>query len=112
MTKIIIAGGNDHYVSEKEPGTPLVEVFPSYGVTIVMEETSQSELEDLKSDLPTDTHLVTYRTPQGDVGADAVRAYTKADIFDAYHDAKLTIVSIANGFGSIKPKLFNDKANQ
>ena len=58
--------------------------------------------------LPTDTHLVKYSIGNKTFH-DAVRAYTKVDIFDAYYD-KLngdgTIHSIQSGFGMIKPKLY------
>ena len=35
--------------------------------------------------LPSDTHMVMY-VVEGKTLYDAVRAYTKVDIFDAYHD--------------------------
>lgn len=58
--------------------------------------------------LPTDMHIVHYSVG-GDNYYDAVRAYTKVDIFDAYYD-KLhgigTIHSIKSGYGRIKPKLY------
>ena len=53
-------------------------------------------------------HIVHYSVG-GDVYFDAVRSYTKVDIFDAYYD-KLkdigTIHSIKSGYGRIKPKLY------
>ena len=59
-------------------------------------------------ELPTDIHIVHYSVG-GDVYFDAVRSYTKVDIFDAYYD-KLknigTIHSIKSGYGRIKPKLY------
>ena len=58
--------------------------------------------------LPTDTHIVTF-TKDGVRQFDAVRAYTKVDIFDVYYD-KLKgngiIHSIQSGYGTIKPKLY------
>jgi len=115
MTKIAIAGGNDNYCLElalvnAQDGseTNLAEALPKYGVVLLMQETSDEELVDLNKELPTDTHLVTYKYPDGTVGADAVRSYSKADIFDAYHDSGLQVISIANGYGAIKPKLFTD----
>ena len=36
-------------------------------------------------DLPTDVHIITY-TENGERKFDAVRAYTKVDIFDEYYD--------------------------
>ena len=58
--------------------------------------------------LPTDVHIVTF-TNDGERQFDAVRAYTKVDIFDEYYD-KLgkdnPIHSIESGYGRIKPKLY------
>ena len=58
--------------------------------------------------LPTDIHIVTF-TKDGERQFDAVRAYTKVDIFDEYYD-KLgkdnPIHSIESGYGRIKPKLY------
>ena len=118
--KIAIAGGNDNYClelalansGEGQEETNLAEALPKYGVVLLMQETSEQELIDLNKELPTDTHLITYKYPDGTVGADAVRSYSKADIFDAYHDSGLTVLSITNGFGAIKPKLFVDSAKK
>jgi hypothetical protein len=45
----------------------------------------------------------------GETYYDAVRAYTKVDIFDAYYD-KLksigTIIEIKSGLGKIRPNLY------
>ena len=53
-------------------------------------------------------HVITY-TKDGVRQFDAVRAYTKVDIFDEYFD-KLgrdnPIHSIESGYGRIKPKLY------
>ena len=112
MTKhIAVAGGNDNYMAiaaqETEGGT-INDCLPEYGVILMMQETSEQELIDLASELPTDTHLCHYKSPAGDVFFDAVRAYKKADVFDAYHDMGYTVLSIRNGYGNIKPKLFVD----
>ena len=60
------------------------------------------------SALPTDIHIVEY-TVGGETYYDAVRAYTKVDIFDAYYD-KLksigTLKTIKSGLGRIRPNLF------
>lgn len=60
------------------------------------------------SQLPTDVHIITF-TKDGKRQFDAVRAYTKVDIFDEYYD-KLgkdnPIHSIESGYGRIKPKLY------
>ena len=113
MTEAIIFGGNDNHCLELALANPdsetnFAEALPSYGVVLLMQETSHEELVDLNKDLPTDCHRVDYRYPDGAVGCDAVRSYSKADIFDAYHDSGLKVISITNGFGNIKPKLFND----
>ena len=113
MTKIAIAGGNDNHhlelaLTKPEEETNFAEALPQYGVVLVMQETSEQELIDLSKDLPTDTHLVTYETPNFTVGCDAVRAYKMSDIFDCYTDAGLKVRAITSGFGSIKPKLFQD----
>tara|TARA_B100002019_G_scaffold152186_1_gene131161 strand:+ start:4136 stop:4402 length:267 start_codon:yes stop_codon:yes gene_type:complete len=59
-------------------------------------------------DLPTDVHIITF-TKDGERQFDAVRAYSKTDIFDEYYD-KLgrdnPIHSIESGYGRIKPKLY------
>ena len=59
-------------------------------------------------DLPTDVHLICYSIGEKRYH-DAVRAYTKVDIFDAYYDKLAgngTIHSIHSGFGRVKPKLY------
>ena len=107
----IIPGGNDCY---HEKDVPFTETLEKYGLVLLMEETSKTELEDLGSELPTDTHLVTYVTDEymKTFGKDAVRAYKMSDIFDAYHDANLKVTAIQNGFGTIKPKLFVDQVKK
>jgi hypothetical protein len=59
--------------------------------------------------LPTDIHLVEYEI-DGTLYVDSVRAYKKVDIFDPYYDKLSAIggklISITNGYGRIKPKLF------
>ena len=59
--------------------------------------------------LPTDTHVVMY-VLEGKTSYDSVRAYTKVDIFDAYHD-KLkplngSVLDIRSGYGNIRPNLY------
>ena len=113
MTKIAIAGGNDNYcldlaLANPDAETNFAEALPKYGVVLLMQETSHEELVDLNKDLPTDCHRVDYRYPDGAVGCDAVRSYKASDIFDAYHDSGLRVISIANGYGAVKPKLWQD----
>ena len=113
---VVIFGGNDNHCLTaaaelaEDQEVNFADVMPKYGIILLMQETSEDELNDLSSELPTDTHLVTYRFPDGATGVDAVRSYSKVDIFDAYHDSGLQILDIKSGFGSIKPKLFNDRA--
>ncbi len=75
-------------------------------VQILEQEICPATFND--KDLPTDVHIVTY-TVAGETYYDAVRAYTKVDIFDAYYD-KLksigTITDIKSGLGRIKPILY------
>ena len=59
--------------------------------------------------LPTDIHIVMY-VLEGKTLYDAVRGYTKVDIFDAYHD-KLkpqngSVLDIRSGYGNIRPNLY------
>lgn len=73
---------------------------------IVEQDICPASFDD--KELPTDVHIITYSV--GDLKChDAIRAYTKVDIFDVYYD-KLkgvgTIHSIQSGFGRIKPKLY------
>ena len=65
-------------------------------------------------EMPTDAHLVTF-TKDGKKQVDAVRGYTKVDIFDEYFD-KLgrdnPIHSITSGYGRIKPVLYGKIKNE
>ena len=59
--------------------------------------------------LPTDIHIVMY-VLEGKTLYDAVRAYTKVDIFDTYHD-KLkpqngSVLDIRSGYGNVRPNLY------
>ena len=60
-------------------------------------------------EMPTDIHMVSYKI-RGEIFTDAVRAFTRVDIFDEYYqkvkDLEGVIVSIKNGYGKIKPRLF------
>ena len=59
--------------------------------------------------LPTDIHLVMY-VVGGKTLYDAVRGYTKVDIFDAYHDKlkllKGSVLDIRSGYGNVRPNLY------
>ena len=59
--------------------------------------------------LPSDIHVVMY-VVEGKTLYDAVRSYTKVDIFDTYHD-KLkpqngSVLDIRSGYGNIRPNLY------
>lgn len=117
MTKIAIAGGNDNYLLEAAlelTGETLdrLSIFKEkYGVTVLMEETCEEELIELAPEIPTDTHMVVVSDYlSGETKIDAVRAYNKSDIFDAYFDAGYDVEKIMAGYGRIKPNLFNDSA--
>ena len=75
-------------------------------IRIVEECISPDTFDD--RDLPSDVHIITYKIGD-EVQFDAVRAYTKVDIFDEYYD-KLRgtgeIISIESGYGRIKPLLY------
>ena len=118
MTEAIVFGGNDNYhleaallMAQEGKETEFTQAMDKYGVILMMSETSESELNDLSSDLPTDTHLVTfyYNDDPETLEYDAVRAYKKSDIFDYYADQPTAFVTaIESGYGQIKPKLFQD----
>lgn len=59
--------------------------------------------------LPSDTHVVKYKV-NNSIMYDAVRGYTKADIFDTYYDKVKPlngeILDIRSGYGSIRPNLY------
>lgn len=115
---LVVPGGNDNHCAEflsmmRIPASEgnvinFAELFPKYGVILLMQETSAEELHDLSSELPTDTHRVVFRHPGGAVSCDAVRSHSMADIFDAYHDSGIQVLEIASGHGSIRPNLFKD----
>ena len=78
--------------------------------TVFDQNVNASDMVD--SELPTDIHLVEYEVG-GVLYVDMVRAYKMVDIFDVYYDktsaAGGVLNSITNGYGRIKPKLFNGK---
>ena len=59
--------------------------------------------------LPTDMHVVMY-VLEGKTLYDAVRGYTKVDIFDTYHDKlkslKGKVLDIRSGYGNVRPNLY------
>ncbi|WGL30600.1 hypothetical protein SCRES2_gp61 [Synechococcus phage S-CRES2] len=85
-------------------------------VIIFMEKVTREEIEEMRSELPTDLHLIEY-IKGTDLFLDAVRAYKMSEIFDYYYDSlneaaqagaitNFEILSITSGYGQIKPKLF------
>ena len=112
MSTFVHAGCNaNHFIDAALAATEnyvvdFAGILAKYGVQHLMSETSREELVGLNGDIPTDTHLVVFKTIDGAVSSDAVRAFTKTDIFDAYNDSGLKVVSIESGFGTIKPKLY------
>ena len=87
--------------------------MPSSKIQVVEQDICPNTFNDTQ--LPTDVHIITF-TKDGERQFDAVRAYSKTDIFDEYYD-KLgknnPIHSIESGYGRIKPKLYGKiKANE
>ena len=75
-------------------------------IQIVSEGIDIDAFDDTK--LPSDIHIVTY-TLDGELQHDAVRGYTKVDIFDEYYEkvkGKGEIHKIESGYGKIRPNLY------
>ena len=87
--------------------TEELEILKKREVIIFSENIKREDLND--SELPTDIHLIEYRIGTT-LFCDAVRCYKKVPIFDVYFDKlKLLggeIISITNGYGKIKPNLY------
>jgi hypothetical protein len=86
-------------------------------VITLFERTTSEEVWALDKDLPSDTHLIEY-TEDNVLLVDAARAFSKVDVFDFYYDqlshkaangeiGTFSIVSITNGLGLVKPRLWN-----
>ena len=80
-------------------------------VIVHIESTTHDKLLKLDAELPSDIHLVRYRKPtwKKKEKISAIRAYKMSDIFDALHDEGWQVLEIKQGYGRIKPKLFNPK---
>ena len=80
--------------------------MPSSKIQIVEQGICPDTFDDTQ--LPSDLHIITF-SKDGKRQFDAVRAFTKVDIFDEYYD-KLgndnPIHSIKSGYGRIKPRLY------
>jgi len=59
--------------------------------------------------LPTDIHVVKFEL-NNSIVHDAVRAHSKVDIFDIYHDKlkplKGKVLNIISGYGDVRPNLY------
>ena len=80
---------------------PLEQTLEANKCQLLVEETSELELRDLNSQLPSDVHLVVT-----DKGIYGIRAYKISDIFDSFHDEGHRVSEIRSGFGKIRPNLF------
>jgi len=81
-------------------------------IQILEQEIDIDKFED--KGLPADTHMVTY-VIKGNTLQDTVRAYTMADIFDAYYDKLKDVgelVAIKSGYGNIRPNLYGKIKNE
>jgi len=84
-------------------------------VNIFILNTTPDAIREMDAELPTDTHIIEYYV-NGEISYDAIRAYKTTDVFDLYYDKfkrdniDATIVSITNGYGRIKPKLYGYQA--
>ena len=76
-------------------------------IQIHAQEVDPDNFED--KGLPTDIHIVMY-VLEGKTLYDAVRGYTKVDIFDTYHDKlkplKGSVLDIRSGYGNVRPNLY------
>ena len=88
----------------------------AYSITIYQKNIDKTAFDDSK--LPTDIHLIEYKV-NNELYCDSVRAYKKVDIFDVYWDAlskledsTFKVISITNGYGRIKPKLFSGQPQE
>jgi hypothetical protein len=88
--------------------TPILEFAgkDKQKIQILEQELDLEKFDD--KGLPADTHMVTYEIEDKTL-IDAVRAYNKVDIFDAYFD-KLKdtgkVVKIQSGYGNVRPNLY------
>jgi hypothetical protein len=88
--------------------TPILEFTgkDKQKIQILEQELDLEKFDD--KGLPADTHMVTYEIEDKTL-IDAVRAYNKVDIFDAYFD-KLKgtgkVIKIQSGYGNVRPNLY------
>ena len=83
------------------------QLFPANRIQILTQEINPDTFDH--KGLPSDTHVVMY-VVNGKTLYDAVRAYTKVDIFDCYHDkvktVKGSVIDIRSGYGNIRPNMY------
>lgn len=78
-----------------------------YDVIMIAEDTNLDDIKNDSTKLPTDINVVTYQE-DGKVKIDAVRSQKMSDVFDAYYDLGVReFESIKNGYGTIRPNLYN-----
>ena len=82
-----------------------------YECHLVCDETSHEELRALDKDLPSDTHLDRYRVASVEM-VSGIRAFRMSDIFDALFDLGAEVLEITQGYGAVKPKLWNYQSSQ
>ena len=89
---------------------PQIEIQDNARVRVFGQDIDRDNL--VASELPQDLVLVEYEI-DGTLYFDSVRAYKTVDIFDFYYDRVSAqggkVISITNGFGRIKPKLYTGK---
>jgi hypothetical protein len=80
--------------------------MPSSKIQIIEQGICPDTFDDTQ--LPSDLHIITF-SKDGKRQFDAVRAFSKVDIFDEYYDKlgkENPIHSIESGYGRIKPRLY------
>ena len=87
--------------------TELATHVQPYEVKLLLETTTEEELQELDPELPSDTYLVRYQAGEGAETISAFRAFKSVDIFDALHDAGFLVQEIKCGYGRIKPRLYD-----
>lgn len=79
----------------------------NYDVILLTEDTNKDDVKLDSKALPTDVHLVEY-VEEGKSKFDSVRAIKMSDVFDGYWDLGVKdITSITNGYGTLRPNMYN-----
>lgn len=84
----------------------LADHVADYDCHLLLEATTDAEIAELDSQLPTDTYLCRYHDNHGQHFISAIRSHKSSDIFDALHDVGFTVKEIASGYGRILPRLY------